>query len=67
MWWVSTANGEQQQQKKSTAVGGARAAEKKKEWRAPNKLLVVQTGDSACQAKVFKEHAAPLPTNLQRN
>ena len=28
-------------------------------WRAPNRLLVVQTGDSASQAKVFKAHAVP--------
>ena len=30
----------------------------KNKWRAPNRLLVVQTGDSASQAKVFKAHAA---------
>ena len=29
------------------------------DWRAPNRLLVVQTGDSASQAKVFKAHAVP--------
>ena len=28
-------------------------------WRAPNSLLVVQTGVSASQAKVFSAHAAP--------
>ena len=27
--------------------------------RAPNRLLVVQTGESASQAKVFKAHAVP--------
>ena len=31
----------------------------KNEWRAPNRSLVVQTGVSARQAKVFKAHAAP--------
>ena len=29
------------------------------DWRPPNRLLVVQTGDSASQAKVFKAHAVP--------
>ena len=31
----------------------------KYEWRAPDRLLVVQTGVSASQAKVFKAHAVP--------
>ena len=30
---------------------------RKYDWRAPNRLLVVQTGVSASQAKVFKAHA----------
>ena len=29
------------------------------EWRAPNRLLVVQTGDRASQAKVFRAHGVP--------
>ena len=32
---------------------------RKYDWRAPNRLLVVQTGESASQAKVFKAHALP--------
>ena len=28
-------------------------------WRAPNRLLVVQTGESASLAKVFFAHAVP--------
>ena len=28
-------------------------------WRSPNRLLVVQTGESTSQAKVFKSHAVP--------
>ena len=32
---------------------------RKYEWRAPNRLLVLQRGDSASQAKVFKAHAVP--------
>ena len=31
----------------------------KYDWKRPNRLLVVQTGDSFEQAKVFKEHAVP--------
>ena len=31
----------------------------KYDWRAPSRLLVVQTGKSASQAKVFKAHAVP--------
>ena len=32
----------------------------KYEWRAPNRILVVQLGGNANEAKVFKAHAAPL-------
>ena len=28
-------------------------------WQEPNRLLVVQTGESVNQAKVFKAHAVP--------
>ena len=42
----------------STAVGGWQSVEKYG-WRAPNRLLVVQTGVSASMAKVFKAHAVP--------
>ena len=31
----------------------------KYDWKQPNRLLVVQTGDSIEQAKVFKAHAVP--------
>ena len=31
----------------------------KYDWKQPNRLLVVQTGDSIEQTKVFKAHAAP--------
>ena len=31
----------------------------KYDWRQPNRLLVVQTGESFDQAKVFKAHAVP--------
>ena len=31
----------------------------KYDWKEPNRLMVVQTGESVNQAKVFKAHAAP--------
>ena len=48
VWWVS---GE-----KSTKWWCAIWGEKY-DWRQPNRLLVVQTGESFEQAKVFKAHA----------
>ena len=50
---------QQKTTRRGTAVGGAQSVEKKYEWRAPNRLLVVQTGVSASQAMVFKALAAP--------
>ena len=44
---------------RSTAAGGAQICGQTYGWKAPNRLLVVQTGDSAIQAKVFKAHAVP--------
>ena len=43
---------------RSTAAGGAQSVEKFC-GRAPNRLLVVQPGGSANQAKVFEAHAVP--------
>ena len=37
---------------------GAQFVEKY-DWKQPSRLLVVQTGDSIEQAKVFKAHAVP--------
>ena len=45
------------QLRRSTAVGDAQSVGKY-DWRAPNRLLVV-TGVSASQAKVFKARAVP--------
>ena len=50
VWWVSAG-------KKHTSWWCAVCGEKN-DWRAPNRL-VVQTGESASQAKVFKAHAVP--------
>ena len=51
MWWVSTG-------RKHCSWWCAVCGEKY-EWKAPNRLLVVQTRVSASQAKVFKAHAVP--------
>ena len=48
VWWVSGI--------KSTNWWCAICGEKY-DWKQPNTLLVVQTGDSIEQAKVFKAHA----------
>ena len=32
---------------------------RKYDWKQPNRLLVVQTGESVNQAKVFKAHTVP--------
>ena len=41
------------------AIGGARFVEKSYDWKQPNRLLVVQTGESVNQAKVFRAPAVP--------
>ena len=51
VWWVSAG-------KKHCSWWCAICGEKN-DWRAPNRLVVVQTRDSASQAKVFKAHAVP--------
>ena len=50
VWWVSG--------RKSTKWRCAICGEKY-DWQQPNRLLVVQTGESFEQAKVFKAHAVP--------
>ena len=49
VWWVSVG-------KKYTSWWCAICGEKF-DWKQPNRLLVVQTGESFEQAKVFKAHA----------
>ena len=39
-------------------IGGAQFVEKY-DWEQPNRLLLVQTGDSIDPAQVFKAHAIP--------
>ena len=43
---------------RSASLGGAQSVDKKYECGAPNMILVVRTGVSASEAKVFKAHAA---------
>ena len=51
MWWVSVG--------KKHCSWWCAIWEERFERRAPNRLVVVQTGDSASQAKAFKTHAVP--------
>ena len=51
VWWVSGGK------KAHTMV--VRDLWRKDDWKAPNRLLVVQTGESVNQAKVFRAHAVP--------
>ena len=51
VWWVS---GRKKSTKWWCAIWG-----EKYDWKQPNMLLAVQTGDSVEQAKVFKAHAVP--------
>ena len=57
-WWTSTGHGDSNNRKRHRswlcAVCGGKC-----EWRAPNRILVVQHGTNANDAKVFKAHAAP--------
>ena len=45
--------------KKTATIGGVQSAEKNHDWKQPNRLLVVQTGDGIEQPKVFRAHAVP--------
>ena len=50
VWWVSAGK---------TTKWWCAICGNKYDWRQPNRLLVVQTGESFEQAKVFKAHAVP--------
>ena len=51
VWWVS---GRKLRNHWWCAIWG-----EKYDWKQPNRLLVVQTGESVNQAKVFRAHAVP--------
>ena len=57
---VSTGHGDGSNGKKKHCNWWCAACGGQHEWRAPNRILVVQFGVNANAAKVFEEHAAPL-------
>ena len=59
-WRVSTGHGDGNNRKKKHCNWLCAAVRGPYEWRAPNRILVVQIGVNANEAKVFKAHTAPL-------
>ena len=59
-WWVSTGHGDGNNRKKKHCDWWCAACGGQYEGRAPNRILVVQLGANANEAKVFKAHAASL-------
>ena len=59
IWWVSTGHGDCNNRREKHCNWWCAACGGQHEWRAPNRILVVQLGVIACDAKVFKAHAAP--------
>ena len=59
IWWVSTGHGDGNNRQKKRCNWWCVVCGGQYEWRAPNRILVVQTGANANEAKVFKAHAAP--------
>ena len=58
-WWVSTGHGDGNSRKKRHCSWWCAARGGQHEWRAPKRILVVQLGTNANEAKVFMAHAAP--------
>ena len=56
IWWVSSEHGEKQCGWWCAACGG------QYDWRAPNRVLVIQDSTDQREAKVFRAHAAPQGT-----
>ena len=59
-WWVSTGHEDGNHRKKKHCNWWCAACGGQHEWKAHNRILVVQLGANANEAKVFKAHAAPL-------
>ena len=57
---VSTGHGDGSHRKKMHCSWWCAVCGGKYEWRAPNRILVVQLGANANEVKVFEAHAAPL-------
>ena len=60
IWWVSAGHGDGNNRKKKHCNWWCAACGGQYEWRAPNRILVVQLGVNANEAKVFRAHAASL-------
>ena len=60
IWFVSSRHGDGNNRKKKHCNWWCAACGGQYEWRAPNRILVVQLGVNANDAKVFKARAAPL-------
>ena len=60
MWRVSTGHGDGNNRKKNHCNWWCAACGGQHEWKAPNRILGVQLGGNANEAKVFKAHAAPV-------
>ena len=79
IWWLSTGHGDGSNRKKKHCSWWCAVCGGQYERRAPNRILVVQLGTNANEAKVFKAHAAAqglcdnlmnalkLPANQQRD
>ena len=60
IWWVSTGHGDGSSRKKKHCNWWCAACGGQFEWSAPHRILVVEIGVDANEAKVYKAHAAPL-------
>ena len=60
IWWASTGHGDGNNRKKKHCNWYCATCGGQYERRAPNRILVVQIGANANEAKVFKAHASPL-------
>ena len=58
--WVSPGHGDGNNRKTKQRNWWCAACGGQQDWRAPNRILVVQLGVNANDAKVFKAHAAPF-------
>ena len=60
IWWYPRDTETAATERRYIATGGVRLVQDQHEWRAPNRILVVQLDVNANEAKVFKTHAAHL-------
>ena len=60
IWWVSAGHGDGNNRNKKHCNWWCAACGGQYEWKASQRILVVQIGVNANEAKVFKAHATPL-------